>query len=122
MPPQKPPHNGRGAAATGPIVLPVERVAVLSTGHVTKEDCEKLDQDFQRSEHALIVYVKDEYGFWVYVPSDQAVFAETHQNAQQAGYSEAFLHIFTLARNQGCIWLMLDRDAEQIDGLPQFDW
>lgn len=90
----------------------------LSTSHITQLDGEKLESDTA----GIIRYNKDEYGWFIHVHAGDNDFRDMRDSAHDAGMSEAFLNLLSTAHAAGCTLICLDRDAEQMSGLPTFDW
>ena len=98
---------------TKPKVIPEMRgVADLSTSHVTREDAELLnagDVPGQIGNH--------EYG-WV-------VATHYHDRAEellQHGMSQSYVGLLKLLHKRGFWYAFFDRDADQVAGLPHYDW
>lgn len=98
----------------------IHKTLVVSTGHITKEDSEFLSVPHPSS---LIIYPMGDYGWWIFVGergmrdcdmSDEEVIDE--------GGSEDLVRLIKLAREQGCTWLMLDRDGPVYDDLNEYHW
>lgn len=83
-----------------------------STAHMTKADADKLQI------RAIICDPHDEYGYWVHVCEDPA----DEISLKVAGMSAEFRGVITYARTHACNWVLFDRDAEHIPGLPVFNW
>jgi hypothetical protein len=56
---------------------------------------------------------KGEYGWWIYAPEDP-------EDLQ--GFPDDLRAICELARQHGCSWICLDRDADEIAGLKTWEW
>ncbi|OMC63787.1 hypothetical protein BK126_26105 [Paenibacillus sp. FSL H7-0326] len=82
----------------------------ISTAHTTPEVCGLLDQN---EIQGLISYKKEEYGFFIYVPSDEE---------ETANLPECLSTILNYARIHDASWIMLDRDVEINSDLPLYDW
>ena len=89
----------------------IERMLVLSTAHITQQTSELLAADAMGE---LVVYPKNGYGFFVLVP--------TEESQTVSDCTEDLQACMALAKESGCQWLMLDRDAETIETLPTYDW
>ncbi|MCK1741353.1 hypothetical protein IVA80_10875 [Bradyrhizobium sp. 139] len=81
----------------------------LSTCHVTKQTAKLLDgeTDFHMAKH--------EYGWFVWVDSDVAVRGDKDWPADLAA-------CVAYAHNLGCRWICFDRDADEVDALPKYEW
>lgn len=76
----------------------------LSTGHLTQKTICNMEN--------FIAYEKGEYGWFVYVPE----IMDTYEMPKDLDNCIQF------ARNNGCDWIMFDRDVETIDSLQIYDW
>lgn len=89
----------------------IECALVLSTAHITERTSEILTSD---AIDGLVAYPKGEYGFFVYVPEESS-----------EGISDCpkdLMACIEAAKERGCEWLMLERDAETMETLPTYDW
>lgn len=107
--------TGRQAQTEG---AEVRRMMVCSTSHVDLLDAQWLTEqaeatvDHQKAGHPEPKFPVGAtvYGWFFRAPPSDADFPE-------------FLRgIIEAARNAGCDYVMLDRDAEELDGVPTFDW
>jgi hypothetical protein len=103
--------------------LEISKVLTLSTGHVTKDIADMLDEfstyDPLVTNCYLEVYNKNNYGWFIH----------THLGTEEKEIEklsneipQVLWDLMTLARDNGCAWLELDRDAERLEDLPYFDW
>lgn len=81
----------------------------LSTGHVSGDTATLMDID----KCGLIIYEKEGYGWFVHIPEP---FDENKESIPKDLYK-----CITLARKQGCDWIMFDCDVEPIDELPVYE-
>ena len=106
----------------------VQRFLDCSTGHIMRSDDAILSDwaDEEMVEFGRpIPYrtIRHSYGYCVHVRLDGAEDrADPEAEAREEGISEAFMALQAYARERGCWWINLDRDADPIDGLPIFDW
>lgn len=91
----------------------VFKVLDISTGHMTKEDAEKLSLNDPDKTLGLPSYELDEYGWLVYI-------GEMEDN--WANMSPEFNKVLTLANDLGCDYVRFDRDGREYPELPSFDW
>lgn len=89
----------------------IQHILVVSTAHITEEVAESLAQD----ELPIIVYSKDQYGFFIFVP-------EQFEHERDSRLPPCLQDIIELAKSQGTAWIMLDRDAEPSEALTQYSW
>jgi len=100
-----------------PVEYEIEKVLVLSTGHVTLEDSHRLDL----KDRANVIVHDYEHGWYIWVGSDEP-FSDQLLRARAEGYSAAFCNLMTLAHSLGCSYLKLDCDGPLREDLPKFDW
>jgi hypothetical protein len=85
----------------------IANLIVASTSHVTRQEAEYLDANG---------YSRGEYGWFLHVAKgDQPVAGIEHPSPGLAGVIEA-------AREAGCVYLLLDRDADAVAGVPTYNW
>ncbi len=90
-----------------------------STGHVTEKDMKLLEDSTPDLPMMTAVYPE---GAWV-SSLHYAEEAEAEEDElKQLGFSGAFLQVLAFAREKGCKYVCLDRDAEIYDELEQFEW
>jgi hypothetical protein len=102
------------------MTLPIEKIIVLSTMHLTKEVAEALPVFVTNDADLSLTpwwpsWTRPE-GWMFYVPP---------RDAEDARYANAPVCIqacVNMARAVGCCWLMLDRDGTVLDGLPTWEW
>jgi len=91
--------------------LEIHKTLVISTVHIEESDLDVIAND-------LISYELDEYGWLIYVNLEHAndiLFTEY-------AVSDALISAIKLAQNNDCLYLRLDRDGPEVDGLSKFDW
>ena len=91
-------------------MLEICKMLTISTAHITKETADMLSI----SETDLIVYDKDEYGWWIAV-CDIDLY-------ELSGVPDDLAACVRLAMQNGCEWLCLDCDGEVVDCLPTYEW
>jgi hypothetical protein len=105
--------------------------ADVSTGHVTKEDAQRLDEDATATDERrpacvrridetprLIVFAYDA-GFFIHA----AVAEEVDEQALLATrYSASLLTLLQMAHEQQAVFLRLDRDGTLYPDLPVYHW
>ncbi|NKX37329.1 hypothetical protein HGG70_05195 [Rhodobacteraceae bacterium R_SAG4] len=87
----------------------IERILVLSTAHMSEEES-KL---FEETQHMLIPAFKRDEGF---------IFHTSTVGICYDKLSPGWAQIYQIATERNCAWIMFDRDADVIDGIPTFDW
>ncbi len=94
----------------------IERVLVLSTGHMTYADSLRL-AGVPYYPYWLVVHDL-EYGWDVHVVKGVEQLAEL----QQYNWSPAFVGCMLKAAELGCDWLKFDQDGPVYESLPQHEW
>jgi hypothetical protein len=101
------------AAVSGPRII---RVLDASTSHLPEQVCEDLN-----GWDGVIAYAvsnsDDQYGWLLHVPQDPVAKADDSD-----GFPSEVLTLQRFARGLDCDYVLLDRDAEQVEGLPTWDW
>lgn len=99
----------------------VERVMVVSTSHVTKNDMDLLE----KGETNVVAY-NYEFGSFVVISVDfiSANFSteDMAKAIRKDGFTGAFLFLYTVAKAKGFQMIRLDCDGPVYDDLPKFDW
>ena len=83
---------------------------VLSTGHVTPEDLERL-AECALDPRAPLACAVDAHGAW----ADTSVDDDTAQQLGAQGFSRSFLKALGYAAAHGACYLRLDRDADLLE-------
>ena len=97
------------------------KMITLSTAHVSEDSIRLLERDTRSGGYpkaGLVSYQKSDYGFFIYVPSDEEEWKETEQEIAR----EDLKAVAAYARNAGCEWLVLDCDGPKEDTLPLYEW
>jgi hypothetical protein len=109
----------------------VERMMVLSTSHLTKEDNEKLLKNEYTALGCFWSLTTDPNnggeGFLVHCAEDfQPDNAQFHKTLTQdlvdGGWSVALAHIQIFALEHHCTYIRLDPDGMVVPELPTYDW
>jgi len=87
--------------------LEIGKILVATTAHVTWEEAQYLDANG---------YSRGEYGWFLHVG------AEDHPVAGIEHPSPGLAGIIETAQRAGCVYLLLDRDADAVEGVPTYDW
>ncbi len=90
-----------------------EHIWVIATSHVSKETAGALDAD---SINGLVVHGHGEYGWMI-----NTVNLDFEELAQGNTPVELFAAVKACV-DRHCDWLLLDRDADQVETLSTFDW
>lgn len=87
-----------------PPALETTKMLVLSTTHLKEKTCNGFLPTYV---HA---YEKADYGWFVYV------------EPAPDGLPDSLTTCLQFAHEQGCEWIMFDRDADPISELPVYSW
>jgi hypothetical protein len=97
----------------------IHRMLVVSTAHCTEEEAERFTSFYElgsdENHQWMASFVRDE-GWIVY--TDQ-YFRRDHGFD---GLSDGLRGILEIAYEQGVDWVMFDRDADLILGVPFYEW
>jgi hypothetical protein len=93
----------------GPVV---HRVLDLSTGHLPKDVCDVLN-----GFDAVTAYNMP-YGWLLWVPADDL----DERLADHPDTPEPVIAIWRYAIERGCAYVLIDRDADAVDGLQHWVW
>jgi hypothetical protein len=88
-------------------------ILVLSTGHITKATAELLD-GLPANQYPSTGGPYGDYGYFLYAYDADHEYDDTMPDDLKA--------VLTFARAHGCVNVLLDCDADTVDGLPVFDW
>ena len=98
--------------------LEIEKYLVVSTGHITEEDMDRLDEEADDgSGESLVVLVYDE-GVIVFVGTKE----DMAKRAENRGFGEGLQKMLSLARKNDCQHLRLDSDGPTLEGYEVYDW
>lgn len=91
-----------------------------STGHIDAADDLELRWLAAQGGGVGLRVVPHEYGYFLCPTAGDG--AEAQVARQQHRLSPAFWSVIDEAQRLGCRWVNLDRDGEELSGLPKFDW
>lgn len=97
--------------------LEISKILTISTEHISKEDIDALEKGTDAGWSQLVCY-KYEYGDFVYIPSAKDI-AGLSAGKNLPKY---FIKLLQLAAENDCKFLVLDCDADVLDGYKTFDW
>ena len=93
----------------------------ISTCHMTKKDCEELNDEADVTLVPLLVVYRYDEGLFVHtIASDMPEEIEKFEKSKR--FSDEFKDILRLAREGGCWFVRFDRDGKVYDHLPKFEW
>ena len=111
-------HASISIGATKLSATRIESFANLSTAHISEEVASTLDDPTkQPSWKASLSILSREYGWFVRVPDPSVVTREDY-----AAIPTCLRACLDVARADGAVWVLFDRDEEATAGLPVFDW
>jgi len=88
----------------------------LSTAHMRKSSVKWIQGALEDEYFSpMVLYPKEGYGFWLHVSQEWE-----DNDFQILPYD--LLAIAMYAKGLGAEWIMFDRDAPPIDGLPTYEW
>jgi hypothetical protein len=105
--------------------MSVEKMLCLSTAHITQQQSEELAErvalDIEGQKpgdwtDGFIVYPHGAYGWLLPIGGIE------REDLVQDGIDGNIMAIFDQAIAEQCDWILIDQDAELIEGLPEFDW
>jgi hypothetical protein len=102
--------------------LRLDTFAHISTAHVTPEVGRVLDlTEYEASPDWRdgLSLMKREYGWFIYVPDPDL---DHISPADYASIPECLRACFDLAREEGASWILFDRDEEEVEALPSYEW
>jgi hypothetical protein len=86
----------------------IQQLLVTTTSHVTDQEAQAL------TDHG---YSRDQYGWFFYAGG------ETHYVLPEiVRRSRGLFAVILCARVNACDYVLLDRDAETLPGVPTYDW
>lgn len=100
------------------LATPFATMLEVSTGNITRETAEWLQAECASDCPTLIVYDKIAYGF--FIPITDALV--DNEDGMQDKIPADLMAVLGYAIQHECRWVMFDRDAEGVDGLPHYDW
>lgn len=100
----------------------IEKMLVLSTGHITEETAKRLNEEAEELPPFCNIewgpaFAREE-GWLFYVPK----MAENGEPDDPEGTPDDLARVFMFAREHGCDWVMLDCDGPQVELLPHHEW
>lgn len=104
------------------IHFPTEKMAVISTCHISRKDSERLDFVLEREYPGAPRIVKHKYG-WLIFMSTELEYHKGHLAffKEYIGFGRSFLRLYDQAFKNGLHVLDLDADGEQVN-LRKFSW
>ena len=97
--------------------MEITKMLTLSTIHITKETAEKLNYELNNNVMYLVVYAKEDCGWYVYIPEELTLYPEDYEDVP-----DDLMKLLLFARDMDCGILCLDCDGEVLDYLEKFYW
>lgn len=88
--------------------MEIETIPIISTGHVSEETANAI------YDGGLGDLMKSVYGWIIWVCPDAEI--------DPYEWPQDLATVVDWAREQGYMYVMFDRDADTIEGLPIYDW
>ena len=103
--------------------LEIGKLLTISTAHISRETADLLELAVKDDTDLSlpVVFTKGEYGYVVHISEELT----GDRNADLNLYSDTPEDLYKcqkLAVENGCDWLVLDRDGDIADGLPVYEW
>lgn len=107
----------------------IQNIFEASTCHITEKDDKLIARTVKSFDSGLPPYtniIAYEYreGYFIYTfqVEEGEHLQETYKTLKEEGYSDEFLSLMKVARENGCKFLQLDADGHIHDDLHKFDW
>ena len=102
--------------------LQIERVAVVSTAHLSRAEIDRADQ-LREEAWPSVAYHTPSYGYVVWVGSDM----DSLLSSMECGHRDpadypGLLAVAMACHAQGLTWVRFDVDADKVSGLPVFPY
>ena len=91
--------------------MEISKLLVLSTAHITENTTRQLENT-PSCDWPMSGGEYSEYGW----------FMRSGFEDRPVGLPDDLWKLFVFAKDQGCDYLLLDRDGPVLDELPQYDW
>lgn len=98
--------------------MEITKMLTLSTAHITEKTAKRLERDPDDNNLGLCVYMKANYGFFIYITTDTKNKLPEHYN----DLPEDLFKCITLAHELNCSVLCLDCDGEETSILNTYEW
>lgn len=91
--------------------MDIRQFLILSTAHVSPETGKMLDET-EPKDWPVCGGPWTTYGWFMWC----------HEEDLEGNIPPELTMVFDYARSKGCNYVLFDRDGDQNDDLPQFDW
>jgi hypothetical protein len=95
----------------------IEPMLVATTAHAEPAEADMFDMD----RHALSVTFKRGEGWMFYVANNAEELEEQLREGRRP-LSASMRQLIERAHALGCCWLLLDADADTVEGIPTHEW
>lgn len=100
----------------------IQQALILSTAHISYSISTYLEVFALNDESSWVVIPHRNYGWWVYVPSQDEEWQRARQLFDSHIGGTEFWELLNLASSLNCQWLRIDQDGPIVDSLPTFEW
>jgi len=98
----------------------LEKMVVISTGHITRKDADILKEG---SPFLMLRVIPHEYGWFVTGYADpHEDWPDYSDHLRELGLSESFIMILFDLRVSNVLWVNFDCDGYEIENLPTYEW
>lgn len=98
----------------------IQQVLTVSTGHLTPAERESLDNGVSPGESRILVSMRGEYGWLVWVPETDPKEEDPEESAL-SGLSDGFRGVVERARAIGAHYIRFDADARYLSNVTSYD-
>lgn len=100
--------------------LEISKMLTISVAHICEDTWDKLNkictEDYTGDAWGLAIYPKSDFGWWIYVPSEES------WSGISSEAPEDLMQLLHFAKSVDCGILCLDCDGPEIEGFSTFDW
>ena len=99
----------------------IEKILTVSTANISRQTAEWLNEQAKLSDKGtMVVSVYEKAGDGWFIPVNERVFTEEIQSGQSIPVE--FFDVYNYAVTHHCSWMMIAREADVIEELPQYEW
>ena len=92
--------------------MEITKMLTVSTAHISGRTADLLEND---DINGVVVYSKDEYGWFIFVDED-------YMNEYENEIPKELLRLMKFTKANGCDWLCLDHDGEVLEYFETYGW
>ena len=94
--------------------LEIAKMLIISTAHVSQETAKLLEGgDYKDVSELPLMFTWGDYGWLIWADCEPE---------EENGFPDDLQRCMDFSSKNGCAWLRLDCDGDQVDGLEYFDW